>query len=706
MSLYSSLSQVLAPFAAKINGLLTGYDGTTYETPGEAVRTQINDLHVLIGHEPGTVISGSAISYDNTDSGMTATDVQSALDETNERLTVQRSEQTAIQNDLFDYTERTVASATAQGWRLKGSGICESNADYKLVKFRVVENTLIKVVSDDKFQFQTSATVPSGGENSNLVGVTYSAGEYVLEVPTTATYLIVSTPTISASSVYAVNSRIETVEKSYEFGGNNLFDPSYLETLALFEREGNEYIGTPKMLNDVFASASYPITFEAGKQYAITMEAYHEGDPASGSFGLVFAFLYSDGTNSGNDGCAFENTRVSWTRRTAISDPTKDVVGLIIPGRSNVNWTWHIRNVMVIEGSDPLQFFPYATAKDTFLRADPYIDFSVINPGGKGGSVGSAILVRFPSGKRMLMDTHVTGYGVYNGADGGFTKQLQARSMTSKVRIDYLIISHYHADHVGGLLDWIDNDYLTNGKIDIYGATVFLPPEITVSNLSGISSDDPATLVERQTKVVTALTEQNCTIIRPTEGQTINIGEAVIRFVNCDHSVYYPNGSYQTNNYNDFSLCNYIEYGSQTFFCTADIGYIAETYLATLPNSLLKSTFMTAPHHGWQADGDGVLGANKLIPDFINRVCPDVVISQNGATHAPDSGNPPSMINSSSAVQTWCERNGVSNYATCLNGTIDFAMYKHGWKFAGSYIRYIRNGKNWSYSDNSEHIES
>ena len=45
MSLYSSLTQVLAPFAAKINGLLTGYDGTEYSTPGEAVRTQIAEIH-------------------------------------------------------------------------------------------------------------------------------------------------------------------------------------------------------------------------------------------------------------------------------------------------------------------------------------------------------------------------------------------------------------------------------------------------------------------------------------------------------------------------------------------------------------------------------------------------------------------------------------------------------------------------------------
>lgn len=100
MSLYSSLTQVLAPYAAKLNGLLTGWDGTTYSSPGEAVRQQIADLHVLIGDEPGTAIQGEAISYDGTTSGLTATTVQDAIDEsaaalsnTNERLAQQ---QTAI----------------------------------------------------------------------------------------------------------------------------------------------------------------------------------------------------------------------------------------------------------------------------------------------------------------------------------------------------------------------------------------------------------------------------------------------------------------------------------------------------------------------------------------------------------------------------------------------------------------------------------
>ena len=79
MSLYESLSRVLAPFASRLNGLLTGYDGTTYSSPAEAVRTQISDLHVLIGDIQGDAkISGSAVRYEGD---LTATNMQGAVDE-------------------------------------------------------------------------------------------------------------------------------------------------------------------------------------------------------------------------------------------------------------------------------------------------------------------------------------------------------------------------------------------------------------------------------------------------------------------------------------------------------------------------------------------------------------------------------------------------------------------------------------------------
>lgn len=336
---------------------------------------------------------------------------------------------------------------------------------------------------------------------------------------------------------------------------------------------------------------------------------------------------------------------------------------------------------------------PGATVTDALNTLNYELAVSMINPGGKGGSVGAAILVIMPTGKWLLMDTHVDGYGVYNGNPGPFTTILQNKSPTGQIRIDYLMISHYHIDHVGGLIDWIDNGYLTNGTVDISNATVFLPQELTAANIANIVGDDPATLIARQTKIVNALTAQNCTIIRPTEGQTFNIDGATLRFTNCDHSVY-TSGTYASTNYNDWSLCAYVETESQRFFYTADIGPIGQKYTATLPDSLLKSDIMTAPHHGWQS---GQTETNGLNPDFIKRLYPNAVLSPNGDVHKPDSGQAPSMYNFENVMQTWCEENSVPNYATCLNGTIDFYMYNQAWEFDDSYIAYIRNDKNWFY---------
>jgi len=101
MSLYSSLTQVLAPFAAKINGLLTGWDGTRYSTPGEAVRQQISDLHVLIGDEPGRAIQASAVAYNDSNVGTELTNINGRLDEQGgkiEDLTMLPSEAEALLN--------------------------------------------------------------------------------------------------------------------------------------------------------------------------------------------------------------------------------------------------------------------------------------------------------------------------------------------------------------------------------------------------------------------------------------------------------------------------------------------------------------------------------------------------------------------------------------------------------------------------------
>jgi hypothetical protein len=84
----AEVRELLAPISAALNGIKTGYDGTVYDTPGEAVREQINDLHVLIGDTPGTAIQASAVAYGNSDVGTELTNVNGRLDDLTNAITV------------------------------------------------------------------------------------------------------------------------------------------------------------------------------------------------------------------------------------------------------------------------------------------------------------------------------------------------------------------------------------------------------------------------------------------------------------------------------------------------------------------------------------------------------------------------------------------------------------------------------------------
>lgn len=308
---------------------------------------------------------------------------------------------------------------------------------------------------------------------------------------------------------------------------------------------------------------------------------------------------------------------------------------------------------------------------------------------GSGYPSGQSQLVQLPNGKNLLIDSHLTTNYT------SFYNMLRTHGVR---RIDYYVQSHYHGDHFG-IYNLLTQSSMAN-NIDISGATVFLPQKITVESLAHITGDTPSTLVERQDQLETLLTEKGCTIIRPTEKQTVEVADGItLEFYNTDHSIYSDSESgYYSTNYNDWSLCCNLIFGLNTINFSADLGPIAERKVG---GTLRKADILTAPHHGWDN------GANNLIPSFINNVNPNVVISVNGWEHNPANENSSAnMMLSTSAMQSFCEANAVSNYPTCLNGAIGIEMNKYGWMFDGIYSRYIRNGKNWKYNDNTDKVES
>ena len=315
-----------------------------------------------------------------------------------------------------------------------------------------------------------------------------------------------------------------------------------------------------------------------------------------------------------------------------------------------------------------------------YVNHETGVDIAVL---GFPAYLGNALVFRLPNGVLFGIDSFIAA--AYNSV-----KAIYAGMGIS--HFDYFMISHYHLDHVGNIISMIEDGYIDADTIMI------LPPDLDTSYETQIftdwlNDDGPKAMYQA---VRPAITNAGCTVVHPTEGQVISIAGVDIKFFNCDHSIYYPGGDYASTNYNDLSIGCYVIVGNYNFCDTADIGPIAQQRMVDL-NTMFKSNLYTATHHGW--DNGTAANYYGLIPAWINRLSPDVVISEDCAALDPR------IMTKGAPMQSWCEANGIPNYRSRINGTMYIQLNKYGWKFKGNYSRFIRNNKNWSYSDNSEHVE-
>lgn len=249
----------------------------------------------------------------------------------------------------------------------------------------------------------------------------------------------------------------------------------------------------------------------------------------------------------------------------------------------------------------------------------------------RGDNKGDCTLIKTKN-KNILVDLGITD------ASTLITKLLQ-KNIT---KIDYIIVSHFHGDHVMGYTENYDasnwTTLLNSEDIDfsecicifpktpdwtqfIYGDTA----SSTNRNIAGATY-----LPTLETNITNVVTNAGLTIVRPNDLSVIDIDEETsLKFLNCDadnFTDYYDDVEYNSTLqkyvtcYNNFSMVVELKHGDNKFLFTGDIEELAQEKIL---DDLSYCDVLKIQHHGTNAN------VNK---EYYLKLKPKVAVLMNTGT--------------------------------------------------------------------------